>query len=112
MSFIRGGETIQVRRKSLAGHDEWGNPTFTYETITVKDALLSVDGSSAPVDASRDAVDAKISVYLPRNVVIEDEDVLIIRGTEWVMDGTSQKWIPPFAGLDGGQMIPVRQRLG
>ena len=112
MSFIRGGETIQIKRKTAGAPDDWGNPTYTYQTITVHDALIAVDGTDAPVDAARDAVDARISVYLPRNVEILDEDILIIRSTEWVMDGTAQKWIPPFSGLDGGQMIPVRQRRG
>ncbi len=112
MSFIRGGETITIKRSTETGVDDYGNPIVSWSTIVVKDALLAVEGSDAPVSADRDAVDAKISVYLPMNVVVLDEDVFVIRGTEWVMAGTSQKWQPPFVGLEGGQMIPVRQRRG
>lgn len=112
MSFIRGGETITIKRKTLGDVDDFGNPTFVYSNITVRDALIAVDGSDSPVSSDRDAVDAKISIYLPPSVEIQNEDVFVIRGSQWVMDGTAQKWIPPFAGLEGGQMIPVRQRRG
>jgi hypothetical protein len=112
MSFIRGGETITIKRRSATSEDDYGNPVYTTTNITIKDALIAVSGTDAPVSAERDAIDAKISVYLPLSANVQDDDVFVIRGSQWVMDGTSQKWVPPFAGLEGGQMIPVRQRRG
>lgn len=112
MSFIRGGETISIKRRSATGTDDYGNPVYTFTNITIKDALLAIGGSDAPISTERDAIDAKISIYLPLSANVQDDDVFTIRGSEWVQDGTSEKWIPPFTGLEGGQMIPVRQRRG
>jgi hypothetical protein len=44
--------------------------------------------------------------------VVEENDTFIIRGTSFVKNGVSQEWISPFAGLDGGVVVPVRKRNG
>jgi hypothetical protein len=112
MSFIRGGETITIRRRSKASTDDYGNPTYTTTTITVKDALIAVGGTSEPIDAQRDAVEAKLSVYIPTGTPIEDGDTFTIRNTTWVKDGAAQEWVSPFPGLDGGTIIQVRRKNG
>lgn len=112
MSFIRGGETITVRRRSKASTDDYGNPTYTITTITIKDALIAIGGTSEPIDAERDAVDAKLQVYIPNGTPIEDGDTFVIRNTNWVKDGAPQEWVSPFGGLDGGTIIPVRRMNG
>lgn len=112
MSFIRGGETITIRRRSKASTDDYGNPTYTTTTITVKDALIAVGGTSEPVDAERDAVDSKLTIYLPNGTAVLDGDVFVIRNTNWVKDGSAEQWASPFIGLDGGVIVPVRKRVG
>jgi hypothetical protein len=112
MSFIRGGETITIRRRSAASTDDYGNPTYNLTSITVKDALIAVGGSSEPVDAQRDPIDARLTIYLPNEVQIFDGDTFIIRNTPWVKDGQAENWISPFPSLEGGQVIPVRKRSG
>jgi hypothetical protein len=112
MSFIRGGETITIRRRSAASTDDYGNPTYTTTTITVKDALVAIGASTEPIDASRDPIDAKLTLYLPNEVAIDDGDVFIIRNTNWVKDGQSEDWVSPFVGLEGGRIVPVRRRSG
>ena len=112
MSFIRGGETITIRRRSAASTDDYGNPTYTTTTITVKDALIAFGATDAPVDAERNAQDVDLTVYLPNGTVVEENDTFIIRGTSFVKNGVSQEWISPFAGLDGGVVVPVRKRNG
>ena len=112
MSFIRGGETITIRRRSAASTDDYGNPTYTTTTITVKDALIAVGGTSEPIDAERDAVDSRLTIYLPNGTVIEDGDVFIIRNSQWVKDGSAEQWVSPFTGFEGGTVLPVRKRIG
>jgi hypothetical protein len=112
MSFIRGGETITIRRRSKASTDDYGNPTYTTTTITVKDALIAFGGTSEPIDAERNAIDSKLSIYLPNGTAIEDNDLFIIRGTQWVKDGIAQEWVSPFTGMDGGVLVSVRKRVG
>jgi hypothetical protein len=112
VSFIRGGETITIRRRSKASTDDYGNPTYITTTITVKDALIALGGTSEPIEATRDPLDSKLTIYLPNEVKIEDGDTFIIRNTPWVKDGQSQEWVSPFPSLEGGQIIPVRRRVG
>lgn len=112
MSFIRGGETITIRRRSKASTDDYGNPTYTTTTITVKDALVALQAGTEPIDAERNATDNKLTVYIPNGTPILEGDVFIIRNTTWVKDGQVQEWISPFSSLQGGTAIPVRQRVG
>lgn len=112
MSFIRGGETITIRRRSAAAVDEYGNATYSTTTITVKDALIGIGGTSEPVDPARDAVDAMVTAYLPNGTQVQDGDVFVIRGSQWVKDGSAEQWTPPFDGLEGGVVVPLRRRRG
>lgn len=112
MSFIRGGETITIRRRSAVAVDDFGNNTYSTVTITIKDALIGVGGTSEPVDPARDAVDATVTAYLPNGTQIQDGDVFFIRGSQWVKDGSAQVWVTPFTGLDTGVVVPLRRRRG
>ena len=112
MSFIRGGETITIRRRSAASVDDYGNSTYSTTTITVKDALIGVGGTSEPVDPARDAVDAQLTAYLPNGTQVQDGDIFIIRGSQWVKDGSAQQWVTPFTGLETGVVVPLRRRRG
>jgi hypothetical protein len=112
MSFIRGGETITIRRRSVTSTDDYGNPTYSTTTITVKDALVAFGSTDEPVDASRDPVDSKITVYLPNGTAIQVGDLFVIRNTNWVQDGQSQDWVSPFTGFDSGTVVHLRKRIG
>lgn len=112
MSFIRGGETITIRRRSATSVDDYGNNTYSTTTITIKDALIGVGGTSEPVDVARDAVDAQLTAYLPNGTQVQEGDVFIIRGSQWVKDGSPQQWVSPFPGLETGVVVPLRRRRG
>ena len=112
MSFIRGGETITIKRRSGNDRDEWGNKTFSVTTIVVKDALIAVGNTSEPIDPARDAIDATLTLYLPNGTVIQDGDRFMIRGSEWVKDGSAQQWVSPFPAFEAGVVVPVRRRNG
>lgn len=114
MSFIRGGETITIRRRSASGVDDYGNPTYTTTTITVKDVLIAFGNTDEPVDASRDPIDNAITAYLPNGTAVQDGDQFVIRGTNWVKDGDPQTYTNPFSGsgFDGGTILKLRKRVG
>lgn len=112
MSFIRGGETITITRRSAAATDDFGNKTYTTTTITVKDALIAFGATEEPIDAERDAVDAKITVYLPSGTVIQEGDRFTIRNSSWVKDGTPETWTNPFTSFESGVVIQLRKRNG
>ena len=112
MSFIRGGETITIKRRSQASVDDYGNPTYTTSTITIKDALIAIGATSEPVDAERDANDAKVTIYLPAGTVIENGDVFIVRNSQWEKDGEALEWQSPFYNFEAGVVIPLRRKSG
>jgi hypothetical protein len=112
MSFIRGGETILVKRRDQLAVDAYGNPTYTLTTITIKDALIGIGTTDEPVDPARDAVDAKVTLYLPNGTQIQDGDVFVVRGSEWLKDGSAEEWISPFPGMETGVVVPLRRRRG
>jgi hypothetical protein len=112
MSFIRGGETITIKRRSATATDDYGNPTYSTTTITVRDALIAVGGTSEPVDPARDAVNASLTIYLPNGTKVHEGDVFLIRGSSWVKDGTAQEWVSPFPASEAGVVVPVRKSRG
>lgn len=111
MSFFRGNETVIIKRRSAASTDDYGNATHTFTTITVKDCFLGFGGGSEPVDANRDPVDTKVTLYFPNGTRIEEGDRFTVRGTEFVKDGSPEAWENPF-GLDAGVVVQVRKRNG
>lgn len=112
MSFIRGGETIQIKRRSATSVDDYGNTQFSTTTITVKDVLVAIGSTGEPVDESRDPVDTQLTLYLPNGTAIQDGDLFVIRGTTWVKDGTGFQWVSPFGSQLQGVVVPVRRRRG
>lgn len=111
MSFIRGGETITIKRRSEASRDDYGNAVYETTVVTVKDALIAIGGTSEPVDPERDAIDATLTAYLPQGTTVLPGDIFVIRSTEWLKDGTAQEWISPFQ-METGVIVPLRRRVG
>lgn len=110
--MIRGGETITIKRRSSGAVDEYGNPSYSTTNVVVKDVLIAVGGTSEPIDPSRDAEDASLTLYLPTGTLVQPGDVFIIRNSQWVKDGSAMEWISPFAATEAGVVVPVRKRRG
>ena len=92
--------------------DDYGNDVFTTTNITVKGCFLGFSGNTEEiVDPVRDAVDYKVTIYFPRKTVIEDGDVFVVRGSEFVKDGAAKVWENPF-NLPSGVVVPIRKRNG
>lgn len=113
MSFIRGGETITIKRRSKASTDDYGNTTHSLTSIIVKDVLVALGGGSEPVLTDRDPVDQSITVYLPNGTRVEDGDRFVIRGVEFVKAGPHQDWSSPFGPqFETGVVVSLRRRNG
>lgn len=111
-SFIRGGESITVKSRSVASTDDYGNPTYTTTSRVVKDALVGIGGTSEPVNAQRDAIEADLTVYLPAGTVILDGDQFVIREAEWERAGEALEWASPFFNFETGVVVPLRRKSG
>lgn len=110
--LIVGDEPIYIHRKTYAGDDEYGNPSFTTEQILVRNALLAFGSTNEPVEITREAIDASITLYLPAGTVVEDGDEFEIRETMWVKNGNSHDWQHLWGGFSPGVAIQIRKRKG
>jgi hypothetical protein len=110
--FIRGGETIVIKRRAQDGVDDFGNPLWTTTQITVRDCLIGFGSSDEPVQADRDPIDTTLMAYLPPGTVVEPGDVFHIRATDFVKDGSPNAWVSPFDGFPVGVVISLRRRSG
>lgn len=99
------GELVEIVRRSQTSTDSYGLPVYEQVSIPVQGVLVAPGGSSEPVLTGADPVDGAFTLYFPTGTVIEPLDRFIVRGSEWVKDGTADDW-----GV--GVVVKVRQRNG
>lgn len=110
---IDGNESIDIIRQASGGAvNGYGNPVFGTETITVPNVLVANGSTGEPVELARTPIDASLTIYLPAGTVIEDTDIFVVRGGEWVKDGDAQVWPQLWAGFVPGVVVSVRRRRG
>lgn len=111
-AFIRGGETVVIKRRTQDGVDDYGNPKWVTTQVVVRDCLIAFGSSDEPAEADRDPIDTSLTLYLPPATVVEPGDVFHLRATDFVKDGSPQEWVSPFDGFPTGVVIKVRRRNG
>lgn len=99
------GETVTIVRRSKTDTDAHGLPIYAEVSIPVTGVLVAPGGSNEPVLTGADPVDGAFTLYFPAGTVVEALDKFLVRGSEWVKDGTSDDW-----GV--GVVVKVRQRNG
>lgn len=111
--FVRGGETVIIKRVTESGDfDDYNEPILTESNITVKGCLVGFGTTNEGFEVNRKPEDIDITVYMPKGTVIQSNDVFIIRGTEFVKDGVPQEWERPWDGYRVGVVVKVRRRNG
>ena len=101
------GVTVTVRSVTTTD-DGLGN---TSETVTEsawgpcavapRYATESTDPRVPPVIVGK-------TVYGP-TIALDSDDVLLIDGTAWQVDGLPGEWVNPFTGWDAGIEVPVKR---
>jgi hypothetical protein len=110
--IVRGNEPIVVIRRSAEEIDEYGNQTYSTSEFLIRDCLFAYTGSSEPVEVAREAVDARLTLYMPPGTEILDGDIFVIRESHWEKDGDSQEWPQLWEGFIPGVVVNVRRRRG
>ena len=110
--FIRGGETIAIKRRTKTGEDAVGQPEYSYAVQTVRDCLIAFGSTSEPTATDGTPEDVSLTLYLPPGTDVQPGDLFIVRQTEFVKDGIGQAWTSPFDGMPVGVVVPVRRRRG
>jgi hypothetical protein len=111
-SFIRGGETVLIKRRTQDGLDEFGNPAWVTHTVKVRDCLIAFGASDEPAEADRDPIDTSLTLYMPPGTTVEPGDVFHLRATDFVKDGNPEGWVSPFDGFPLGVVLKLRRRSG
>lgn len=113
MSFIRGGETISIKRRRETGaFDDHGLPIVEVNTRTIRDACIAFGATDEPATVDGNPENLGLTVYLPPESVIEPGDIFVIRNTEFVKDGVPAEWVSPFDGFPVGVVVQLRRKRG
>lgn len=82
-------ESIQIVRKSYLGtENEYGIENFQEELIEAKAAVGQVS-TRTDSEIQQVEIETKFKLVFEEGFEILDDDVFLIRGTEWVKDGNS-----------------------
>ena len=104
------GETVTIKRKSFEGEvDAGNNPIETFTEETVNDVLVSFN--STKTDGTlEDPVIITTTATLRFKVTVElqEDDVYVIRGTEWKQQGLPIQPLP--SGFTGGNNFLINKR--
>lgn len=110
--IIRGSETVTLKRFIDSGEvDKYNTPIMTETTITVKNCLIAFGSTNETNEVSRNPIDATLTVYMPKGTAINDDDIVIIRQTEFQKDGIPMDWVSPFP-IKTGIVLNLRRRHG
>jgi hypothetical protein len=109
--MLAGNETVTIIRRTGSTLDDFGMTVFTTQNIEISGCLVGFGSSSEPVDINRDAIDSDLTLYLPQGTEIQEGDKFLVRGEQWVKDGSPHEWQAPFA-FDVGVVLKIRKRNG
>jgi len=103
------GETITIRRHGGIGEDSQGNPTTTVTSIPIEGCAFAPAGSADDIATFGSRAITGGTVYAPSGTVFLPDDVVIIRGMAFTIDGESGQWTSPYSGTGRGVEVAVKR---
>lgn len=101
------GERVLRRRRTVAGEDRYGNPTFTESAEWLEGAAFDPGGSREPVEVGRTPVVTSPKVYFTASVDVTADDVLEVRGLPFQVIGRPARWVSPYGSDVGGTVVEL-----
>lgn len=105
------GETVTIIRRTLGAVDDYGNPTFTTSNVTVAGCLVGWGSTNEPVTTEGNPIDIQMTLYMPAGSTVQDEDIFVVRGDQYVKDGFAQSW-SSMLNVSKGVVVSLRRRDG
>lgn len=110
------GETVTRLRASSAADrfsgestaEDWSSP----DELAILGCGFDPGDSTEPLEAGRDAVLAKPTVYAPSGADVTALDRLIVRGRTWQVDGDPADYRNPLTGWEPGLVIKLKAVSG
>jgi len=107
------GRTITRLRNQQAGTDRYGNPVFTRTPTAIPGAMFAPERDSGDrVEVGREMVPTKPTLYwLKTHPDIRSDDVLVVDGVEYEVDGIPSAWRDDLSGTDLGGLVVTLRRV-
>lgn len=103
-------EIVTIYRKTEAGVDDYGNPTYT--TTTINHRALVAEGTAGTLsEASRTPSNASCSLYMASGTEVLPTDEFEVRGARWLFDG-SQDFRQVYVSGPAGVVVHLRKQRG
>lgn len=103
------GETITIRRSVPGGEDSQGNPTTTITEIPVVHCAFAPTGSTEDVAAFGTRAITGGTVYAPTGTMFLPDDIVLIRGMSFTIDGETGQWTNPYSATGKGVEVAVKR---
>ena len=87
---------------------EWDDEDNPPDELDIEDCAFDPGGSDEPVEAGRQAVITKPTVFAPFGSDIEAADRLIVRGKTYSVEGNPGDYRSPFTGWEPGRVVELK----
>lgn len=97
-------------RQSSQGTDQYGEPIYT-TTETVLEAAVAARTGSKTVGAAEITVTSGLTVYLPYDTDVQNDDVFVYKNERYVLDGEKFDWENPYGHWKPGTVIDLQREI-
>ena len=101
-------ESITRTRRSSTSTDSYGQPVYTTTTATLQ-AYVSVRVSGTNFDADQIVITDGLTIYLPANTDVQDDDTFTIRGKTYEIDGEAFEWKEGLGSWNPGVVVNLQR---
>jgi hypothetical protein len=103
-------ESITQIRQSSAGTDAYGEPIIVTTEIVVE-AYVGARTGSRTVGAGEVTVISGLDVFLPSGTEVQNNDVFVVRGERYVLDGESFDWRNGLGNWNPGTVVSLQREV-
>jgi hypothetical protein len=103
-------ESITQIQQSSAGTDPYGEPII----VTTEVELMAIVGArtgSKTVGAGEVTVTSGLNVFLPPNTLVQNDDVFVVRGERYVLDGEAFDWRNGLGNWNPGTALSLQREV-
>lgn len=97
-------------RQSSSGTDQYGEPIIVTTEIELEAKVAARTGSKT-VGAAEITVTSGLTVYLPPDTDVQNDDVFVVRGERYVLDGESFDWRNELGSWTPGTVIDLQREV-
>jgi SPP1 family predicted phage head-tail adaptor len=101
-------ESVTRLRKTFSTTDAYGLPIYSEGSTTFQAAVTSRT-TSKTVGASEITITDGITLYLPGGTDVKNDDVFVVRGKRYQVDGEAFNWVSGLGSWNPGVVVDLRR---